>query len=179
MLLNLKFHLSLLSFGLTFLQISNILSTVSSWSLPRSSKPAIKISLSVQNTLGNSWTSLSIFFWNRQLVGATQNDSLVYLYLPNGQENVVKQYMIACLASGCNNLNVHWDNPCQSSQNVIEDQPPCTGQVSTLLNFTGLRHSHTVPLALGTRMKLLHHSDVLPASSGTDILFSAICLGPL
>ena len=37
-----------------------------------------------------SLNNLSIFFWNMSPAGTTPNGNGMYLYLPNGHENVVK-----------------------------------------------------------------------------------------
>ena len=63
---------------------------VSSWSLPYSSKPAIKMSPAMPNTFGILLNKSSILFWTLSPAGGALNDSLMYLYMPNGQENIVK-----------------------------------------------------------------------------------------
>ena len=46
-------------------------------------------------------------------------------------------------------------------------RPLYTNLKSTLLSLAGSKHSHTVPLDIGTRTKLLHHCHVLSMSNGT------------
>ena len=38
--------------------------------------------------------------------------------------------------------------------------PQCTGLINVLSSLAGSRQKHTLPLTLGTRTKLFHHSDV-------------------
>ena len=51
-----------------------------------------------------------------------------------------------------------------------------TGLISTVLSLAWSRHSFTLPFTLGTRMKLLHHSDVLSMLNGTNIQLKDGCL---
>ena len=51
-------------------------------------KPAIKISSAILKTFGTPLNISSIFFWNMSPTGVTPNVNHIYLYLPNGQENV-------------------------------------------------------------------------------------------
>ena len=89
MLVHLKRNCSLLSFIFVCLNIKITFPNVSSRSLPCSSKPAIKISSAIPNTSCMLLNNSSVFFCNMCSVGAGLNGSLMYLYLPNGQENVV------------------------------------------------------------------------------------------
>ena len=84
MLVHLKRYLSLLSFKFTSLHILSILSNVTSWSLPSSSKPSVGMLLAKLNSLGIPLSSSSVFSWNMSLAGATPNNNHIYLYLPNG-----------------------------------------------------------------------------------------------
>ena len=51
--------------------------------------------------------------------------------------------------------------------------PLCTGLINAWLSHAGSKHSLTLPLALGTNTKLLHHSNVLSTPSG--VLMSISC----
>ena len=81
--------------------------------------------------------------------------------------------MIACLASGCDSQacvnKCEVLNPYQPGRMSLRAIPLCTGLSSTLLSLAGSRHSHTLLLALGTKTKLLHHSDDSSTSNGTII----------
>ena len=90
MLVHLNRHLSLLKFKLACLHILSTLSKVASWSLPSLSFPAIRMSSAVIKTLGIPLKSLCIFLWKMSPPGTTTNGNHMYLYLSNGQENVVK-----------------------------------------------------------------------------------------
>ena len=48
-----------------------------------------------------------------------------------------------------------------------------TGLINAWLNHAGSKHSLTLPLALGTNTKLLHHSDVSSTPSG--VMMSISC----
>ena len=89
-LICLKRPLPLFSFKFASLYIQSTLPNVSAQSLPCWSNPAIKMSSTILDTFGILLSTLSIFFWNMSPVGAAPNGNLVYLYLPNGQENVLK-----------------------------------------------------------------------------------------
>ena len=57
---------------------------------PYSSKPAIKISSAIPNIFGMPLKNSYIFFWNMSPARAALNGDFIYLYLSNGQENIVK-----------------------------------------------------------------------------------------
>ena len=75
-------HLGLLAYSQYF-------SGVVLWSLPSSSNPAIRISSAILNTFVIPLKSSSSF-WIMSPDGAKTNGNFMYLYLPNGQKNVVK-----------------------------------------------------------------------------------------
>ena len=60
------------------------------WFLPNLSNPAIGMSSAIADTFGIPLKNLSIFLLNMSPVGATTNGIHMFLYLPNGQENVVE-----------------------------------------------------------------------------------------
>ena len=47
--------------------------------------------------------------------------------------------------------------------------PLCTGLISAYFNWVGSKHSLTLPLALGTGTKLLHHSDTSSIPRGVFV----------
>ena len=49
--------------------------------------------------------------------------------------------------------------------------PLCTSLISAFLSLARSRHNHALPFALGTTMKLLHHSDVSFTPKDTIICF--------
>ena len=51
--------------------------------------------------------------------------------------------------------------------------PLCTGLINAWLSHAGSKHSLTLPFALGTNTKLLHHSDVSSTPSG--VMMSISC----
>ena len=81
MLVHLNRHFSLLSFRFAFLHTCDTFSNVSSWSLPHSSKPTIKMSSVITNTFDMPLNNLSIFFLNIPHTGAALNGSHMYYYL--------------------------------------------------------------------------------------------------
>ena len=51
--------------------------------------------------------------------------------------------------------------------------PLCTGLINAWFHITGSKHNLTLPFALGTNTKLLHHSVLLSISSG--VIMSSFC----
>ena len=102
-LVYLKIHFFLLSFRFHCMHICSTFSSISLWSLLCSSNLAIKISLTMPKIVGLPLNSSSIFFWNISPATAAPNCSLVYWYLPNRHENVVKYDNLS--------LNFNYDIP--------------------------------------------------------------------
>ena len=50
--------------------------------------------------------------------------------------------------------------PASLSRITFNVGPLCTSLISTLLSLARSRHKHTIPLDLGARMNVLHHSEV-------------------
>ena len=136
-----------------------------------------KISSTMPKTFGMSLNISSIFCWNMLPTGAAPNRSGMYLYLPNWQANVVRYndfsstlklwypelaYIIdkylTLFRLGSISFNVG---------------PQCIGFINAWFNHAGSRHSLTLPLALGTNTKLLHHSAVSSTPSG--VIISICC----
>ena len=69
--------------------ICSIFSSISSWSLPCSSNPAIKMSSAMPRSFNMPLNRSFVIFWNMSLAGAVPNGSLTYQYLPNGLEMLV------------------------------------------------------------------------------------------
>ena len=147
------------------LYLCSTLCTTASWSTPLSSYPITKMSSAMPKMFGISLNISSILHWNMLPTSAAPNGSHLYLYLPNGHANVVRYddfssnfrlwypelvcviYIYFTLLSlGKISFNVG---------------PLCTGLINTWFNLTGSKHSLTLPFALGTNTKLLHHSAVL------------------
>ena len=61
----------------------------------------------------------------------------------------------------------------QLGECIIDGGTLCTCLMSTWLSLVGSRHSHTVPLGLGMRTKLLHYSIILSITKGTIV--SSFC----
>ena len=53
----------------------------------------------------------------------------------------------------------------------------CLGLINAWFNHAGSKQNLTLPLALGTNAKLLHHSDISSASSG--VIMSSCCSLPI
>ena len=50
--------------------------------------------------------------------------------------------------------------------------PLCIGLINAWLSHAGSKHSHTIPFALGTNTKLLHHSTILSTPRGAMMSIS-------
>ena len=145
------------------------------WSLPSSSYATTKVSSVMPNTFGISLKISLIFLWNMSPAGAAPNGRHLYLYLPNWHVNVryadfspsfrlwhpelasIRERYFALLSFGRISFRVG---------------PLCIGHISAWFRDAGSRHSLTLPLALGTSTKLLHHSNVSLTHQGCyDVLF--------
>ena len=62
--------------------------------------------------------------------------------------------------------------PVSISGILFDVESLCTGLISALLSLAGYTHNCTLPLALGTRTKLLQHFNVSSTSRGTIICCS-------
>ena len=51
--------------------------------------------------------------------------------------------------------------------------PLCIGLINAWLSHAGSKHSHTLPFALGTNTKLLHHSAISSTPSGAMMSISS------
>ena len=90
MLVHLNRHLSLLSFILACLHILNMLLSVASWCLPMSLNPSMRMSSAIPNTFGSPGTAHPSFSGTYLQLVHTLSGSHIYLYLPKGQEKVVR-----------------------------------------------------------------------------------------
>ena len=176
---HLKWHLSLFSFRLILLHLCSTFHIVSSWSLPSSSYPTTIMLSTTPNTLGVSLSNLSIFHWNMSPAGAAPNGSCLYLYLSNWHENAVR----------CNALLSNFRLWYPELASMIDMylmllsfgsmsfsmDPLCMGLINAWFTCAGSKHNLTLPLALGTSTKLLHHSDSLSSPIGT-IMACCCCL---
>ena len=80
-------------------------------------------------------------------------------------------------------INVGYFMPANLGSISFSVGPLWMGLICTLLHFAGSRHNLTFPFALGTTLKLLHHSDVSSMPSRTTTcchacphyLWSLIC----
>ena len=103
--------------------------------------PVCRISSAILNTLDIYLNSLVIFFLNMSPAGITPNSNCMYLYLPNGQENVVKYedfssyFKLALIA-------VRYLIPPSLSKTSFIVGPLCMGLISNLLSLSGSRQSH-------------------------------------
>ena len=128
-------------------------------------------------TFGISLNISSILHWNMSPTGAALNGSHLYLYLPNWHANVVRyddfssnfrlwypelasiiDIYLTLLSLGSISFNVG---------------PLSIGHINAWFNWAGSKHNLTLPLALGTNTKLLHHSAVLSTPSG--VMISILC----
>ena len=91
---------------------------------------------------------------------ATPNGNFMYLYLPNGQENVVKydnySFNFRLGLPKPASMSVRYLTPASFSRIVFNVGTLCIGLISTLLSMARSRQNHTLPLAFGTMTKLFH-----------------------
>ena len=109
--------------------------------------------------------------------GTVPNGKCLYQYLPNGQANVVRY--VGCLS----NLRLWYpelismmDMYCtlfSLGRILFSVGPLCTGLINAWLSHAGSKHSCTLPVALGTNTKLLHHSAVLSTPSSAMMSISS------
>ena len=85
-LIHLNRCLSVLGFRFSCLHIHNTFSSILSWSLPYSSKPAIKMSSRIPKKFGMPMNNSSILFLNISPTVIAPDGSLMYKYLPNGHQ---------------------------------------------------------------------------------------------
>ena len=162
-------HLSLFRFRLACLHILRTLLGVILWSLSMSFNPAMRISSAMPNTFCSPWDSWSIFLWNISPDGATPNGSSMYLYLPKGQEKVIKYYDYTSSSLSCGTLGLHqWIMRYLTSANLskmsLRVRSLWIGLIRTLFNWARSKHNVIFLFVFGTNMKLLHHSDVSSTS---------------
>ena len=161
---HLKWHLSLLSFRLTSLHLCYTFLTVLSWSLPVYLYHTIKMSSAMPNIFDMSLKISSIICWNILPAGGTPNGSYLYLYLPNCHANVIRYDDLSSSRKlwypELTSIRESYLSLLSFGSILFEMGPLCTGLISAWFNCAGSRHSLTLPLALGTSTKLLHHSEV-------------------
>ena len=131
----------------------------------------------IPNTLGMSLKVSSILHWNMLPAGTALKGKCFYLYLPNGQANVVKY-------DNCLSNLILWYSELASMMDMyctllsfgsisLSVGPLCISLINAWLSCTGSKHSHALPFALGTTTKLLHHSAVLSTPRGA--MMSSSC----
>ena len=161
---HLKWHLSLFSFKLTSWHHFSTPYTALLWSLPSLSYPVTRMSSAILKTFGMSLNISSILHWNMLPTGTALNGKHLYLYLPNWHGNVVRYddflsglrlwYLeLASIIDMCL-------TPVSFGSISFSVGPLCIGLIGTWLSLAGSKHNHTLPFALGTTTKLLHHSDI-------------------
>ena len=175
--IHLKWHLSLFNFRLTSLHLCSTLYTVSSWSLPFSSKPTTRIPSAMPKTFGISLKISSIFHWNMWPAGAAPNSSHLYLYQPNWHVNVVSYKDLS------SNFWLWYPDLASISEMsltllsfgimLLNLGPLCMGLIKAWFSHAWSKHSLTLPLALCTNTKLLHHSAISLNPSG--VIMSCCC----
>ena len=127
------------------------------------------------NTFGMSLKISSIFLWNMLPAGATPTGSHLYLYHSNWHANIVKY---EDFLSGfklwypeLTSIRERYFALLSFGRISFRVDPLCIGLISAWFRHAGSRHNLTLPLALVTNTKLLHHSDVLSTPSGA-IMYS-------
>ena len=120
---------------------------------------------------------LSLLCWNISPTGAVPRGSYLYLYLPNWQANVVRYDDILSnfrlwypeLASIIDKYLTLFS----LSSILFNVGPLCMGLINAQFIYAESKHNLTLPLTLGTNIKLLHHSAVL--STPTGVIMSNVC----
>ena len=148
--------------------------TVSLWSLSSSSSyPTTRMSSMMPNMFGMSLKVSSIFGWNMLSAGATPNGSHLYLYPPNWHAIVLRYDDLS------SNFRL-WYLELASMINMyltllsfgnmsFSIGPLSMGLINVWSSHAESKHSLTLPLALGTSTKLLHHLDISSTPSGAVI----------
>ena len=119
---------------------------------------------------GMSWKISAIFYWNLSPAGAAPNGSHLYLYLPNQQANVRYDDLLSSLRLWyleLASMSERYLTLLSFGYMSFSMGSLCMGLINAWFNHAGSRHSHTLPLALGTNTKLLHHSNVSSTPRGT------------
>ena len=151
--------------------------TASLWSAPSSSYPITKMSSMMLKTFGMSPKISSVLHWNISPAGTALNGNHLYWYLPNGHANVVRY---EDLVSNCR----LWYPELASIIDMyftllslggisFNVGPIWMGLISAWFSLTSSNHSLTLPFALGTNTKLLHHSVNLSIPRG--VMMSIFC----
>ena len=111
--------------------------------------------------------------------GAALKGKCLYLYLPNGQANVVKyDNCLSNLRLWYPELTLMMDMYCtllSFSSILFSVGPLCIGLINAWLSCAGSKHSHTLPFVLGTITKLLYHSAILSTPRGAMMSSSSSC----
>ena len=101
---------------------------------------------SAQKTLGMSMKRSSIFLWNIFPVGAASNGSIVYLYLPNEQENVIKYDDFSLSFSlqypELMSISMRYLTPASLRSMSFSVEPLLIGLINTLFLHAGSRQCH-------------------------------------
>ena len=118
-----------------------------------------------------------ILHWNILPTGAALNGRCLYQYLPNGHANVVRY---DDLVSNCrwwytkltSIIDMYFTLLSLGSMSLSVG-PLCMGLINALFSLAGSRHNLTLPFALGTNTKLLHHSAI--SSTPRGVMMSIFC----
>ena len=128
-------------------------------------------------TFGISLNISSILHWNMLPTGTALNGSHLYLYLPNGHMNVVRYDDFS------SNFRLWYPELVSiidiyftllSLGSILFNMGSlCTGVINTWFKLTESKHNLTIPLALGTNTKLLHHFVI--SSTPNGVIMSNVC----
>ena len=121
-------------------------------------------------TFGISLKNLLILHWNILPAGTALNGRCLYLYQPNGHINVVSYDN---LVSNCrlwypklaSTIDMYFTLLSLGSM-PISVGPLCMSLINAWFSLARSRHNLTLPFALGTNTKVLHHSTVSSTPRG-------------
>ena len=105
-------------------------------------------------------------------IGTTPNGNHMYLYMQNGQENVVNYDSLSnfsLLKSSGDIMRVRCLAHASLGRISFNVGPLLTSLISTLLSVVGPRHNCTLQVAFGTRTHLIYYSNVSFKPKGTII----------
>ena len=121
------------------------------------------------STLNSCLNMSPVFLWNMYPAEVGPNGNLVGLCLLNWPANV--RYDDSSSILPC--MTVIYLAYANLGSMLLTVGPLCNSKIDGLFNLAGSGHSHTIPLGLGTSMKLFNHSE--DSSDCNGIIICCLC----